>query len=257
MAFELESDERDTEDWGKKWLVDFSAGKTQLILFDRSNNSGAIDVKMDGSVLEEKSSFKMLGLTFSSKLNWGSYIIPITKNASKKIGGLIHSMKFLSPEVALYLCKSTICPCMEYCCHVWAGAPTCYLDLLDKLQKQICMTVGPSLAASLEPLAHRRNVASLSLFYRYYFGRCSLELAQLVPFLFLEGGLLVILHGFSVTIPRCYKDVYVSRFFPRTARLWNSLPIESFHLTHNLNGFKSLNGFMALINIHLLTAVSF
>ena len=71
---------------------------------------------------------------------------------------------------------------MEYCCHVWAGAPSCYLELLDKLQKWICRTAGPSpLAASLEPLAHCRNVASLSLFYRYYFGRCSSELAELVP----------------------------------------------------------------------------
>ena len=59
-------------DWGRKWLVDFNAGKTQLVLFDQSNNTGAIDVKMDGSVLEEKSSFKILGLTFFSKLNWGS-----------------------------------------------------------------------------------------------------------------------------------------------------------------------------------------
>ena len=147
---------------------------------------------MDGSFLEEKSSFKMLGLTLSSKLDCSSYIVSIAKSTSKKIGALIHSMKFLSPEVALYLYKSTIRPCMEYCCHVWAGAPSCYLELLDKLQKQICRTVGPSLAASLEPLAHRRNVASLSLSYRYYFGKCSSEPAQLVP-LILEGGLLIIL----------------------------------------------------------------
>ena len=62
-------------DWGKKWLVDFSAGKTQLVSFDLSNNTGSIDVKMDGSVLEEESSFKMLELSFSTKLDWGSYII--------------------------------------------------------------------------------------------------------------------------------------------------------------------------------------
>ena len=167
-------------DWGNTWLVDFNAGKTQLVSFDRSNSNGSIDVKMGGSILGGKSSFKMLGLTFSYKLDWGSYIISTAKTASKKIGALIRSMKFLSPEVALYLYKSTICPCMEYCYHVWAGAPSCYLDLLDKLQKRICRIVGPSLAASLEPLAHRRNVASLSLFYRYYFGRCSSELAQLV-----------------------------------------------------------------------------
>ena len=84
-----------------KWLVDFNAEKIQLVSFDQSNNTGAIDVKMDGSVIEEKSSFKMLGLTFSSKLDWGSYITSIAKTASKKIGVLICSMKFLSPEVAL------------------------------------------------------------------------------------------------------------------------------------------------------------
>ena len=83
---------------------------------------------MDGSVLEEKSSFKMLGLTFSSKLDWGSYIISIAKTASKKIEALICAMKFHSPEVGLYLYKSTIRPSMEYCCHAWAGASSCYLE---------------------------------------------------------------------------------------------------------------------------------
>ena len=72
-------------DWGKNWLVDFNAGKTQLVSFDRSNNNCSIDVKMGGSILEEKSSFKMLGLTFSSKLDWGSYIISIAKTASRKL----------------------------------------------------------------------------------------------------------------------------------------------------------------------------
>ena len=111
---------------------------------------------MDGSVLEEKSSFKMLESTFSCKLDQGSYIIPIAETASKKIGALICSMKFLSPEVALHLYKSTSYPCMEYCCHAWAGAHSCYLELLDKLQKWICRTVGSSLAACLEPLTHRQ-----------------------------------------------------------------------------------------------------
>ena len=94
-------------DWGTKRIVDFNAGKTQLVSFDRSNNNGSIDVKMCGSILEEKSSFNMLGLT----LDWGSYIFSIAKTASKKIGALIRSMKFVSPEVALYLYKSTIRPC--------------------------------------------------------------------------------------------------------------------------------------------------
>ena len=73
------------------------------------------------SLLEENSSFKMLGLNFFSKLDRSSYIISIVKTASRKIGALIRSMKFLSAEVALYLYKSTIQPWMERCCHVWAG----------------------------------------------------------------------------------------------------------------------------------------
>ena len=106
---------------------------------------------MDGSVLQEKSSLKMLGLTFSSKLDWDPYIICIAKTASEKVGALIRSKKFLSPEVALYLYKSTIFPCMEYFFHIWAGAPVGYLELVDKLQKQICRTVGPLLALLLNP----------------------------------------------------------------------------------------------------------
>ena len=93
---------------------------------------------------------------------------------------------------------------------------------------------SPEKACSLEPLGHHQNIANLSLFCRYYFGRCSSKLAD-------------ILHDFYVIIPRCYKDVYVNSFFPHIAKLQNSLPVECFPLTYNLSGFKSR------INRHLLT----
>ena len=143
---------------------------------------------------------------------------------------------------------------MEHCCHFWAGAPSCYLELLEELEKQICRTVGPSRTASVKPLAHHWNVASLSLFYRCYFGRCSSEVTQLVPLPFSWGrptdysdGL----HDFSVAVPRCYKELYVSSVFPCTARLRNTLPVECFPLTYDLGGFISR------INRHLLTVGSF
>ena len=85
LASELESDLQDTVDWGKTWLDDFNPGKTQLVSFDRSNNNGSIDVKMDGSVLEEKSSFKMLGLTFSSKLDWVFTLSLLLKLSPRKL----------------------------------------------------------------------------------------------------------------------------------------------------------------------------
>ena len=199
---------------------------------------------MDGSVLEKNQFLRCWDWPSLLSWIWGSCIISIAKTASKKIGALLCS------EVALYLYKSTICPCMEYCRHILAGAPSCYLELLDKLEKWICRTVGPSLVASLEPLVHRWNVASLILFYRYYFGRCSSEVAQLVPLSFSwerSTHYCDRLHDFSVTIPRCYKNVYINSFFLQTARPWNSLPIGCFPLTYDLSGFKSR------INRHLLT----
>ena len=78
----------------------------------------------------------------------------IAKIASKQTGDLIRSMKYVSPEVALYLHKSTTSPCMEYWCYVQVGAPSCYLNMLDKLQKPVCRTIGPIIASSLESLAH-------------------------------------------------------------------------------------------------------
>ena len=127
-----------------------------------------------------------------SNLDWSSYIISIGKAASKKIEpSFVLWNSFFLRLLCVY--KSTIQPCIENCCHVWVGARSCYLELIDKLQKRIFRTVDPSLDISLDPFAHRRNVASLSFSYKYYFGRCSSELAELVSFSILKGGLLVTL----------------------------------------------------------------
>ena len=237
-----------------KRLVDFNAGKTELVFFDLPINTGAIDVKTGRYVFEEKWSFKMLGLTFSSKLDWSSCIISITKTASKKIVAVIYYMKFFTPEFTLYPYKSSIQSCMAYCCHVWDGVSSCCLELLDKVRNRIRSGVDPSLDASLGRFAHRRNTVTLSFFYRYYFGECSSELTELVPLHYSRGTSIRYsdrFHDFSVTIPRCYKDVYVDNFFPRTARLWHFLPIECFPLIFDLIGFKSR------INRYLLTIGSF
>ena len=71
LASELASDLLDTKHSGNR-LLDFNAGKFQLILLDIPRNFEVIYVKMDGSVIEVELSFKMLGLSFSFKTNTGS-----------------------------------------------------------------------------------------------------------------------------------------------------------------------------------------
>ena len=111
-------------------------------------------------LLSTPNAIKMPGLSFCSKLYWGSYIISYAKTDLKKIRGLSRSRKFFSSEVVLYLYESTILLNMQYCCHILAGAPSCYLKMLDQIQKEIYRTIGPSLGASLESLAHHQDVGS-------------------------------------------------------------------------------------------------
>ena len=75
--------------------VDFNAGKTQLVSFYRSNNTGAIDMKMDGSVLEEEPCFRMVGLSFSSNLDWGSFILLRLLCISINLPSTLHGIRCL------------------------------------------------------------------------------------------------------------------------------------------------------------------
>ena len=102
--------------------------KTQLVPFDQSSNTGLLMWKWMGLFLRKNHLLRCWDW-LSLQLDWGFYVMSIAKTASKKIGALIRSMKSLSSKVALYLYKSIIRPCMKYWCHVWAGAPSCYLEL--------------------------------------------------------------------------------------------------------------------------------
>ena len=158
---------------------------------------------------------------------------------------MIRSMKFVFPGVALYLYKSTIKLYMVYCFHILTGAPSCYMQLVDKLQ-------------NLELLVFHFviEMQSAEVFYTVNTSvDVHLNWLNWFYFLILEESLLVILIdciliGFSVTIPTCYRDDYAKSFFPYTARPRSSLPIECFLFTNDLNGFKSI------INRHLLTVGS-
>ena len=106
-------------------------------------------------------------------------------------------------------------------------------------------------------MTHCWNVASLSIFYRYYFGRFLSKPSQLVPLPYYGGRSTHCsdkLHNFSVTIPIYYKEIYVSHFFPDTTTLWNSLPIECFLLTYDLTPFSPRffsNKFSVCFNLFL------
>ena len=133
---------------------------------------------------------------------------------------------------------------MEYCCHIWAGALSCYLELWDKLQKWTCRSFTCCLPWSFGSSLKCSQLKSF-LYIGITLVDVYLNWLNWFHVLILGGGLLVILID-------CMMDVYVNSLFPYTARrLWNSLPIECLPLTYDLNGSN------CRINRHLLTVGSF
>ena len=136
--------------------------------------SSFLSAFMNGHKLDISSSFTQLGLSVSLNLTWKPHINSIAKHASQKLGFLSRARGYFSPSQILTIYKSQIRPSLEYCSHVWSGAPKSSLNLLDRVQsKAIRLINNPNLTNSLQSLSHRRLVADLSIFYHYFHGNCS------------------------------------------------------------------------------------
>ncbi|XP_026314041.1 uncharacterized protein LOC113225816 [Hyposmocoma kahamanoa] len=164
------------------------------------------------------------------------------KMASKKIGVLNRAKRCFTSGHRLLLYKAQVRPHMEYCSHLWAGAPKYQLDPLDSIQRRAVRIVDdPMLTDGLEPLSLRRDVGSLCVFYRLYNGECSDELFELVPpslFYHCTTRRRRRLHphfldAWHVTTTRASRS-----FLPRTSKMWNGLPPEVFPLRYNMEFFK-------------------
>ena len=133
----------------------------------------------------------MLGLTFFSKLDWGSYIIFIAETSSKKIGAVIHSMNFLSPEIALYLCKCTICPCVDTFLTsglvLLVATWSCQASFKNKytgLVLHLLLLMNPWLIVKIWPVLSLVQVFLWQMFFR--------TVSTGSTSFFFEGGLLII-----------------------------------------------------------------
>ena len=107
-------------------------------------------------------------------------ISTLAKPAFKKLGVIWCLRPFVSPSELLAPYKSLIRPCMEYGSHVWGGST--HTALLNRVESKAFRLINsPPLTDCLDFLSHQRNVAFLSLFYRYLHADCSSELANCMP----------------------------------------------------------------------------
>ena len=134
LSLDLES----VTNWGNDWLVTFNQKKTQLLSLSRSRSPHLSTLAMNSIPLQELADIRLLGLDLTSNLSWDKYMyIRSMGLAAHRLLISCAAIHVSSPTVMLYLYKSTIRPVMAHCCHIWAGAPTCHLSLLDGIQRRI------------------------------------------------------------------------------------------------------------------------
>ena len=137
---------------------------------------------MNGHKLDISSLITQLGLSISSNLTWKPHINSIAKHASQKLAFLSRARGYFSPSQLLTIYNSQIRPSLEYCSHVWGGAPKSSLHLLDRVKsKAIRLINNPNITNSLQSLSHRRLFADISIFYRYFHGHYSQEIKSIIP----------------------------------------------------------------------------
>lgn len=229
--------------WGVDNRVTFNARKTQTCLLSHRNHQDPIDLTMSGSVLTGSSNMDILGVSMNSKVLWGDHIVGVARDASRRLGFLRRCKKYFSPQNLVVIYKAYIRPRLEYNSHLWAGAPSSYLMLIDRIQRRAIRLIGDSrITNKLDSLEHRRNVGALTLFYRYFHGRCSAEISSLMPPIRVQARATrqaTNSHQFTVDNSFCRTVKFRSTFISRSSILWNQLPASVFPASYNPAKFKS------------------
>ena len=226
-------------EWGTRNLVKFNTSKTQLLTISLSNTPSNYPIIFEDSEIPPLNSINILGLQISSSLSWRDHIVQIAKSASKKLGVLFRCKQYFNAAQLFKLYTGFIRPCLEYCFHIWGSSPYTFLDRIES--KAIRLICDPSLTSTLDLLSLRRKVASLPLFYRYYFGHCSDELAACIPPPMARPcstRQATFAHNYCVELSNARINRFSDGFFTSTSHLWNSPPSSVFSASFNLPSFK-------------------
>ena len=225
VADSLNRDLTRINDWCKLWGMKLNPQKTQSMIISRSRtpNPQHPELSIDGTVVASCNSFKILGLTFDSKLTFEKHIRNVASGISQKIGILRKCYKIFGDQTIMLNCfNSFILPCFEYCAPVWASAADSHLKLLDNNMNAIKFLI-PNLKTDL---SHRRQISSLCLLHRIYYA----------PNHPLHTSLPDLTHPVRITrqtdvansitfaIQRHRTSQYTRCFIPATVKVWNTLP---------------------------------
>ena len=165
-------------------------------------------------------SINILGLQISSSLSWRDHTVQIAKSASKKLG-----FSFGVSSILILFNYSNCIPALFI--PIWNIAlksrvlPLILLFAIG-LNQRLCLTGDPSLTSTLDRLSLHWKVTSPSLFYRYYSGHCSDELAACIPPPMVQPHSTrqaSFAHNYCVELSNARINRFSDGFFPSGSRL--------------------------------------
>ena len=134
-----------------------------------------------GAMVPQSPQVKIVGLTISYNLTWGSHIMNIHRKANRSLAMLRRARRVLSPPALSTIYKSYIRSQVEYCCPIWMGAAATFIKSLDRIQVRAIRILGDVEGNKLQSLAHRRGVAAMSVFHRLINRQAPSPLHSLIP----------------------------------------------------------------------------
>jgi hypothetical protein len=217
-ASSINNDLNRIADWGETNRVSFNALKTQLILISNRKQISHPQIYMEGAPIKFLSDIFCLGIKIDQVLSFSSHITSMVKSISRKLNILHRARSYFNHKQIINLYKAFIVPCLEYCCHLWDGSGKVNMGKLGSVQrKAIKMIDCPHLTDNLHSLAHRRAVASFSLFFRYSSGRCSIELRDMIKTSIHSGHCTrstTLLNPNQVFVEQCRVNSFKKSFLP-------------------------------------------
>lgn len=234
----ISKDLENISNWASRWLVKFSAAKTEAMLISNKRNKNDIgDLLFQGEFIENVSSHKHLGVTLSSDLKWSNHIDNLCNSASKKMSALKKLKLSLDRKSLETIYFSFIRPSLEYADILWAGASDTDLSKLDKLQSEAirCIT-GATANSSLQllreetmwqSLSERRDYHCLQFMFKLTKGEGPRYLSTLLPQAVGEKTHYSLRSRHNLSIPFSRLDILKKSFIPRTLLLWNDLDLST------------------------------
>jgi hypothetical protein len=227
--------------------VIFNPQKTHLMLVSLMHDPPPLPLNMNGTPINLTEKLECLGLSISSTLSWREHLMRCVSAAARRLGALFRVARFFSPQQLLKIYRSGIRPCIEYASHVWGGSTSAWLlERVDRRARRLVRDL--ELTRELLPLAHRRSVADLTIFFKMFSKITSIEASSLIPAAPVRGRRTRAddrSHHLTLTAPWCRIERYSCSFIPRATRLWNKLPVDFFAEPLTINVFKKK------INAHL------